>query len=222
MTNTKAAKKATTGKANDLDALRQRLQEVQGRREAAQVAFDKVDIRFQADLGAAALGELTAAKVARSRAARDQAAEDLAGLDAAVGELERRIAAAEVEKKTARKAALLKDIRGHVGRARSIVEQALAIDQTMVGLGEEMSGAVKGIKELVSEYRDLDGRTPCTFPSLHGDLMKGLRRNASGFRTGAPEFLAGIWGDNVARGSAEYPVEVDSKGRPQSADSGAA
>jgi hypothetical protein len=218
----KATKTATTGPVKDLDALKQRLQDVQVRRDAAQAAFDEAEAQFNADLGASALGELPAARMARSRAVRDGAAQDLAGLGAAVGELERRIAAAEAEQKIARKAALLKDIRGRVRQARSVVKQALAIDQTMVELGEEMLGAVNVIRGLVDEYRDLDGRTPCTFPSLHSEIMRGLHRNASGLRTGAPEFMAQIWGERVPRESAEHPVEVDSKGRPQQADSGAA
>ncbi|OGO10479.1 MAG: hypothetical protein A2Z66_12875 [Chloroflexi bacterium RBG_13_66_10] len=222
MANTKATRTAATGPMKDLDGLRRRLQDVQARRDAAQAAFDEAEAQFNADLGASALGELPAMKLARSRAARDGAAQELAGLGAAVGELERRIAAAEAEQTVARKAALLKAIRGRVREARSVVEQALAIEQTMVGLGEEMLGAVNGIHELVSEYRDIDGRTPCTFPALHSEIMGGLHRNSSGLRTGAPEFLAQIWGDRVARGSAEYPVELDVKGRPQQADGGAA
>jgi len=219
----KTAKKTSPAKElKTLDSLKERLGDIQTRRDAAQAAFDEAEVQFNADLGASALGELPAAKLARSRAARDSAAQELAGLGAAVGELERRITAAEAEQKTARKAALLKTIRGHVQQARSVVKQALAIEETMVELGEEMLGAVNGIHALVEEYRDIDGRIPCTFPALHREIMGNLHRNNSGVRTGAPEFLAGLWGDRVARGSAEYPVETDSKGRPQQADGGAA
>jgi len=222
MANTKAAKKATTGQAKDLDGLRQRLQEIQSRREAAQAAFDKAEAQFNADLGASALGELTAAKLAKSRAARDQAAEDLAGLDAAVGELERRIGAAEAKQTEAKKAALLSEIRGRVKEAKSIVGKALEIDGIMTGLGERMGEAVRAIGEYVSQYRDLSGTSPCEFPALHAELIQGLRANKSGIRTGTPDFIATIWGSQQQWRSFDHPIEVDTKGRPQEADSGAA
>jgi len=201
-------KGAAAKQTDSLEDIKQRLDDIQQKRDAASAAFDAADSQFSTDLGAAALGELPAAKLAKSRADRDEAMETLAGLNAAVAELERRLAAASAARMSARKAGLRRDIDARVRAARRIVRDALDLDEQMAGLGEKMRGEVNRISELVDEYRSLEGLNPCEFPALNVELMEGLQKNKSGIRTGTPEFMCDIWASRGRWRSMDHPAEI--------------
>lgn len=175
--------------ANELKA---KLAGLEVEQERAREKAEQAEASWRSALADQRLGEGGKAAVTKARAALDAAREDVLGVDGAVGEIGRRLTAAEADLLAARLAALSDRADKDAAELGRCVAGLLDLDAKAGIIRKRMEAVGEELLRVKGEHveLDLEHRSPGDLPNLPRILFEGLAESDSGLNQRGHMLLA--------------------------------